>query len=112
MRGGHDVPAHADEVHAAAEQGNEHRSEEITEAALLPEQGPIDLGNGSGGHGALQFTIGALLVREGSCGNVSSLRPNWLWLDEAAALVINRPAGAAESHMLFETIGIEENQYG
>ena len=51
MRGGHDVPAHADEVHAAAEERNEHRGEEVTESALGPEQGPIDTMRSGGGHG-------------------------------------------------------------
>src|ERR1700760_3880692 len=38
MRGGHDVPAHADEVHAAAEKRDEHGGEEETESSLGPEQ--------------------------------------------------------------------------
>ena len=38
MRGGHDVPAHAGEVHAAAEKGDEHGGEEIAEAALRPDE--------------------------------------------------------------------------
>ncbi len=48
--GGHDVPAHADEVHAAAEERDEHGGEEEAEGALLREQFPIDTGCRRGGH--------------------------------------------------------------
>ena len=35
MRGGHDVPAHADKVHATAEERDKHGGEEEAEGALL-----------------------------------------------------------------------------
>src|SRR5215469_12425342 len=57
MRGRHDVPAHADKVHAAAEQRDKHRRKEIAEAALLPEQRPVNPVDARRGHGAYQFTI-------------------------------------------------------
>src|SRR5579863_5526514 len=57
MRGRHDVPAHPDEIHSAAEQRNEHRREKIAEPPLLPEQRPVNLVCNSGGHRAYQFTI-------------------------------------------------------
>jgi hypothetical protein len=56
------VPTDAGEVHAAAEKGNEHGEEEITEAGLGPDEGPIGAGQSGGrrlGHGgqySLQFS--------------------------------------------------------
>src|SRR5207245_2301685 len=41
VRCGHDVPAHAGEVHPAAEERHEHGEKEIAEAALRPDQLPI-----------------------------------------------------------------------
>ena len=52
MCGGHDVPTHANEVHAGTEERDEHRSEEETERPLRPKQGPVDTVSGGGGHGA------------------------------------------------------------
>src|SRR5690349_18686626 len=56
MCGGEDVPTDAGEVHAAAEQGNEHREKEIAEAALGPNQRPVGAHCsgvcGGGGHGS------------------------------------------------------------
>jgi len=50
---GEDVPTDAGKVHAAAEERDEHGEKKITEAALRPDEGPVDaLGSGDcGGHG-------------------------------------------------------------
>src|SRR5580698_5483074 len=53
MRGGHDVPADAHEIHAASKKRNEHRRKEIPEAALRPDQLPVHTGCCCGCHGAL-----------------------------------------------------------
>src|SRR5690242_5145408 len=42
MRHGEDVPAYACEVHAAAEERDEHGEKEVAEAALRPDQLPVD----------------------------------------------------------------------
>src|SRR5215469_4756130 len=50
--GGKDVPAHTREVHAAAEQRDEHGDKEIAEGFLRPDEVPVDTGSGNGGgHG-------------------------------------------------------------
>src|SRR5712672_4625303 len=54
MSGGEDVPTHRYEVHAAAEQRDEHGQEEIAEAALGPDDFPVDAR--SGGCGACHRT--------------------------------------------------------
>src|SRR5258708_36524838 len=54
MGGGEDVPADGYEVHAAAEEGDEHGEEEIAEAALGPDDFPVDAR--SGGCGACHRT--------------------------------------------------------
>jgi len=41
VRGGHDEPADAGEIQAAAEEGDEHGDEEIAEAALRPDERPV-----------------------------------------------------------------------
>lgn len=51
VRGGHDVPANAHEIHAAAKKGNKHGGKEITEAALRPDQLPIHTVGDCGRHG-------------------------------------------------------------
>ena len=57
VRGRKDVPTHGGEVQAAAEERNEHRHGEETEAALRPNQVPVDTSCGYGGHGTHKFTI-------------------------------------------------------
>src|SRR5256885_129231 len=42
VRCGHDVPAHGYEIHAATEERDKHGREEITEAALRPDEIPVD----------------------------------------------------------------------
>src|SRR5258706_1777827 len=64
VRGRHDVPAHADEIHPAAKQRNEHRREKIADPALLPQQRPVNSVCDSGGHRAYQFTISRRLVTQ------------------------------------------------
>src|SRR6266403_4075587 len=54
MGGGEDVPTHRYEVHAAAEERDEHGQEEIAEAALGPDDFPVDAR--SGGCGACHRT--------------------------------------------------------
>src|SRR6267154_5549184 len=54
MGGGEDVPTHCYEVHAAAEERDEHGQEEIAEAALGPDDFPVDAR--SGGCGACHRT--------------------------------------------------------
>src|SRR5262249_1064146 len=53
VRASEDEPTYSHEVHAAAEEGNEHGHEKITEAALGPDKGPVDTrrsGSGSSCH--------------------------------------------------------------
>jgi len=42
MRCSHDVPAHAGKIHAAAKKRNKHGGEEVAEAALRPDERPVD----------------------------------------------------------------------
>ena len=51
MRHGEDVPAHAGEIHAAAEERDEHGEKEIAESALRPDQLPVDGVCNCGCHG-------------------------------------------------------------
>ncbi len=51
MRCGHDVPAHAGKIHAAAEKGNKHGGEEVAEAALGPDERPINAVGDGCSHG-------------------------------------------------------------
>src|ERR1700722_4286289 len=53
MRCGHDVPAHARKIHAAAEQGNEHGGKEVAEASLSPDERPVDAVGDCRGHGTI-----------------------------------------------------------
>src|SRR5271154_5758334 len=65
MRGRKDVPADRGEIEAAAEQRDEHRHREESEAALCPDQFPVDAvvcGGCGGGHGICHFTIGGTTV--------------------------------------------------
>lgn len=55
--GGQDVPADADEVHAATEERDEHGQEKITEATLRPDEAPVDPGCGGSCHRTEYFTI-------------------------------------------------------
>src|SRR6267154_3279091 len=55
MGGGEDVPAHRYEVHAAAEERDEHGEEEKAEAALGPDDFPVDAR--SGGCGACHSSL-------------------------------------------------------
>ena len=48
---GHDVPAHAGKIHAAAEEGNEHSGKEVAEASLGPDKRPINAVGDCRGHG-------------------------------------------------------------
>ncbi len=51
MRHGEDVPAYAGEIHAAAEERDEHGEKEITESALRPDQLPVNGVCNCGCHG-------------------------------------------------------------
>ena len=51
MRGGHNEPAHAGEIHAAAEKRDKHGGKEVTEAPLGPDQRPINAVCNGGSHG-------------------------------------------------------------
>src|SRR5277367_736 len=65
MRGRKNVPADRGEIEAAAEQRDEHRHRKESEAALCPDQFPVDAvvcGGCGGGHGICHFTIGGTTV--------------------------------------------------
>ena len=51
MRCGHDEPAHAGKIHAAAKKRNKHGGKEVAEAPLGPDERPIDAVCNGGSHG-------------------------------------------------------------
>jgi hypothetical protein len=51
MRGGHNEPAHAGKIHTPAKKGNKHGGKEVAEAALGPDERPVDAVGDSCSHG-------------------------------------------------------------
>src|ERR1700686_4528229 len=67
-RGGHNEPAHTGKIHAPAKKGNKHGGKEVAEAALGPDERPVDAVGDHGSHGT------ELVYYCGDWGNVKAAR--------------------------------------
>src|SRR5713101_4119667 len=107
MRRGQDVPAHAREVHPAAEERHKHGQKEITKPALRPDQRPVHSVCRGSCHRTCKFTIVYAVDGWHASSKSYTFQTNWpgTWTPMGNELKCNVRFGNQESvgKVLLET---------